>query len=76
MLRSKQTNEAIELIKSGKIDTVNVGCAVRRTRCSICGRDTKYCDHIKGRYYLHSKCKCYDILEEPTEAYEFSILIK
>lgn len=76
ILRSERTNAAIEAIESGKIDKVYVGCAVGRTRCSICGGDTKYCDHIKGKFYPHFECKCYDILEEPTEAYEFSIFLK
>lgn len=73
ILRSEQTNAIIEDIESGKIDKVYAGCAVSRTRCSICGGDPAYCDHIKGKYYSHFKHTCYNILEAPVEAYDFYI---
>lgn len=76
ILRSERTNAAIEAIESGKIDKVSVGCAVGRTRCSICGGDVAYCNHTKGRYYLNPTRRCYHILERPVEAYVFYIEMK
>lgn len=46
-----------ELIKSGEIDTVSMGCEVRDTTCSICGNVAEfpfeYCEHVqqKGREF-------------------------
>lgn len=76
MLRSERTNAVIEAIESGKINKVYAGCAVGRTRCSICGGDVAYCSHTKGRYYLNPTRRCYHILEEPVEAYDFCIEMK
>lgn len=75
ILRSKRTNAAIEAIESGKIDKVYASCSTSRTRCSICGRDVGYCGHTKGKYYRYFKHKCYGILEEPVDAYDFCIPI-
>lgn len=45
--RTEKTAETIELIESGILKEVSVSCAVKRTVCGICGRES--CSHQKGR---------------------------
>lgn len=64
--------ELRELIDSGIVSEVSVGCAVEKTVCSICGEEIGACAHTKGREY-GSKL-CYGELINPYDAYEFSFV--
>jgi hypothetical protein len=64
--------ELRELIDSGIIREVSVGCAVGRTVCSICSRNLEECSHTKGREY--DGRLCYGELTDPYDAYEFSFV--
>lgn len=68
--RTEKTAETIELIESGILKEVSVSCAVKRTVCGICGRES--CSHQKGREYGGKVC-C-RVLEEPTDAFECSFV--
>lgn len=50
---------------------INIGCAVRKTKCSICGEYIIRCPHNKGTEYNGEIC--IGELREPTEAYDWSI---
>ncbi len=68
--RTEKNRETIELIESGILKEVSVSCAVKRTVCSICGKEE--CSHRKGREYQGKLC-C-RVLEEPSDAYECSFV--
>lgn len=68
--RTEKTGETIELIESGILKEVSISCAVKRSVCSICGKED--CAHQKGAEYAGKLC-C-RILEEPTDAYECSFV--
>lgn len=61
-------------IDSGILKEVSVGCAVKETRCSICGKniDSIECSHRKGEMYNDKVC--YGELINPTDAYEWSFV--
>ncbi len=59
-------------LESGIKKEVSVGCSVKKHICSICGKDISACSHSKGRYY--SNKLCFAILDEPTDAYEWSFV--
>jgi len=66
-------NEAlISEIDAGIKKEVSVGCAVKRIKCSVCGKAMHKCEHKKGVSY--GTKLCHAILEEPTDAYEFSFV--
>lgn len=68
--KNRETESLIESIESGIRKEVSVGCAVGSRRCSICGEER--CTHVRGRRYGGELCV--HILEEPTDAYEFSFV--
>ncbi|MGN1195510.1 MAG: hypothetical protein ACI4SB_08500 [Acutalibacteraceae bacterium] len=74
MVRTDENKALIDEIDAGIKKEVSVGCSVKKTVCSICGKDmkTRECEHIKGRTY--SGKLCYGILSQPTDAYEWSFV--
>ena len=72
VLRTEKNAELIADIEGGIKKEVSVGCAVARTRCSICGGDYGACDHQKGAVYDGKLCLA--VLCDPTDAYEFSFV--
>ena len=73
-LRNESTKALIGEIDGGIKKEVSIGCAVSKISCSICGKDMKThsCQHIKGRKYKNAVC--HGILENPTDAYEWSFV--
>ena len=59
-----------EAIDSGIVKEVSIGCAVRHTLCSICGKEIAACTHQKGERYGGRLC-CGELCE-PIDAYEWS----
>jgi hypothetical protein len=78
MPRLKKNEDFIISIDSGITKEVSVGCAVESVTCSICDKDMKGggCEHRKGKYYKKSGSidLCYAILDNPTDAYEWSFV--
>lgn len=74
MVRTAENESLIREIDAGIKKEVSVGCAVRKMTCSVCGKDFRRedCTHEKGQVYAGKKCHC--ILEEPTDAYEWSFV--
>ena len=72
MLRTEKNADLISEIEGGIKKEVSVGCAVRRTVCSVCGKPYGTCEHRKGLDYDGKTC--YAVLCEPTDAYEFSFV--
>ena len=72
MLRGEHTDPIIANIEAGIHREVSVGCAMARTRCSVCGADYGSCEHRKGEVYGGQTCCC--VLSEPVDAYEFSFV--
>ena len=72
--RGGENDRLILALESGIQKEVSVGCAVKKQVCSICGADRKTtsCSHRKG--YVYDGRLCVDILEEPTDAYEWSFV--
>lgn len=73
-LKNESSKALIDEIDGGIKKEVSIGCAVNQIVCSICGKDMKThsCQHIKGRKYKGKLC--YGILENPTDAYEWSFV--
>lgn len=68
-------NEAlIAEIAAGIKKEVSVGCAVEKRICSVCGADERKapCAHRRGKTYNGEVC--HFILENPTDAYEWSFV--
>ena len=61
--RTEKNREVIELIESGILKEVSVGCSMGRSVCSICGKER--CGHVKGR--LYDGQRCHQVLYEPQE---------
>ncbi|MDR1927738.1 MAG: hypothetical protein LBQ33_03760 [Oscillospiraceae bacterium] len=74
LLRGEATRELIRQIDAGIKKEVSVSCAIRLARCSVCGKPFGRgdCTHQKGVDY--GKGQCHAVLEEPTDAYEFSFV--
>jgi hypothetical protein len=72
LLRSDKNAELIREIEGGIKKEVSVGCAVRRSVCSVCGAESGTCEHIRGREYGGKLC--FAELREPTDAYEWSFV--
>lgn len=75
MMRTEANRDLIAEIEGGIKKEVSVGCAVRKTVCSICGNDLndrESCAHVKGCWYNGQLC--YGTLTEPTDAYEWSFV--
>lgn len=74
MMRTEGNEDLIREIDGGIKKEVSVSCAVGRRVCSICGADERSgeCSHIKGKSYGGRLCE--KILDEPTDAYEWSFV--
>ena len=72
MLRTEKNADLISEIEGGIKKEVSVGCAVRRTVCSVCGKPYGTCEHRKGLEY--DGRTCYAVLCDPADAYEFSFV--
>lgn len=68
--RTEGTRETVELIDSGILKEVSVSCAVKRTVCGLCGKES--CNHEKGKSYGGKTA--HRVLLEPTDAYECSFV--
>ncbi len=74
MLRTEANGELIAEINGGIKKETSVGCAVRESRCSICGEPigSGACAHEKGREY--DGRLCYAELLGAIDAYEWSFV--
>lgn len=74
MPRTQKNEDLIQEIDAGIKKEVSVGCAVERVICSVCAQDMRggACSHRKGTEYEGKKCHA--ILEEPSDAYEWSFV--
>ncbi len=74
MVRTAGNADLIAEIKGGIKKEVSVSCSVAKKICSVCGADvfTDPCMHIKGQEYGGEVCV--HILDEPTDAYEWSFV--
>ena len=72
MLRTKKNEELIAEIEGGIKKEVSVGCSVRESVCSVCGKDIGLCGHEKGKVY--DEKLCYVELEDASDAYEWSFV--
>ena len=64
MLRGEHTDPIIANIEAGIHREVSVGCAMAKTRCSVCGADYGSCEHRKGEVYGGQTCCC--VLNSPS----------
>lgn len=72
MPRSEDTKSQIDLIESGILKEVSIGCSTEKNTCSIC-RNSYYssdCIHRRGEAYDGKKC--YVMLENARDAFEIS----
>lgn len=74
MLRTQANQELIAEINGGIKKETSVGCAVRESRCSICGEPIGRgaCKHERGRSY--DGRLCYAELTGAVDAYEWSFV--
>lgn len=72
MVRTEENRGLITEIEAGIKKEVSVGCSVKRSECSICGKEMGVCEHRKGTSYGGELC--YADLVEATDAYEFSFV--
>ena len=74
MVRTENNRELIAEIEGGIKKDVSVGCAIRRSICSICGNDRNEsdCGHQKGQHY--DEKLCYANLEG-ANAYEWAFVL-
>lgn len=74
MPRIPKNKSLIAEIAAGIKKEVSVGCAVEKRICSVCGADerTSPCAHRRGKAYNGEVC--HYILENPTDAYEWSFV--
>ena len=72
LLRTPGNRELIAQLDGGILREVSVGCAVRRSVCSICGQQAGSCGHEKGQYYGGKLC--YTSLEGAADAFEWSFV--
>ncbi len=74
MLRGGENERLIKEIQAGIKKEVSVGVQMGRLTCSICGCETRQtnCGHHRGEW-IDGKL-CHQLLEEPTDAYEWSFV--
>ena len=74
MLRCGENEALIRAIDGGIKKEVSVSCAVKAVLCSVCGKPFGRggCNHKKGE--MHNGVPCHALLDEPTDAYEFSFV--
>ena len=74
LLRGGENEALIRAIDGGIKKEVSISCAVKAVTCSVCGRayGRDGCNHRRGE--LHEGKPCHAVLDEPTDAYEFSFV--
>ena len=74
MMKASKNDDLITEIDGGIKKEVSVSCSVEKQLCSVCGTDLKEkaCSHKKGK--LYNGAKCHTVLENPTDAYEWSFV--
>jgi len=74
LLRGGENEALIRAIDGGIKKEVSISCAVKRMICSVCGKPhgRDGCAHKKGE--TCDGALCHAVLEEPTDAYEFSFV--
>ena len=72
MLRTEKNAELIAEIEGGIKKEVSVGCSVKESACSICGKEIGLCGHEKGKVYDGKLC--YAELKDASDAYEWSFV--
>ncbi|MBQ6539815.1 MAG: hypothetical protein IJL71_02155 [Oscillospiraceae bacterium] len=74
MLRNAENEALIDDIRSGIKKEVSIGCSVKEITCNICGEPdgSPSCSHIRGAEY--DGVICCRVLNEPTDAYEWSFV--
>ncbi len=72
MLRTEKNEELIAEIEGGIKKEVSVGCSVRESVCSVCGKEIGLCGHEKGKVYDGKLC--YAELKDASDAYEWSFV--
>ncbi len=74
MVRTNANESLIAEIDAGIKKEVSISCSISKKMCSICGNDKAIssCSHIRGKSY--SGRLCHDILDAPTDAYEWSFV--
>lgn len=73
-VRTEANKDLIAEIDGGIKKEVSIGCSAAKKICSICGQDqfTGSCEHKKGAEY--SGQMCHHILDDITDAYEWSFV--
>ena len=72
MLRTEKNEELIAEIEGGIKKEVSVGCSVKESVCSVCGKEIGICGHEKGKVYDGKLC--YAELKDASDAYEWSFV--
>lgn len=74
MLKNSENEGLIDDIRSGIKKEVSIGCSVSEITCNICGEPdgSPSCSHIRGAEY--NGVLCCRVLNEPTDAYEWSFV--
>lgn len=74
MVKTSSNADLIKEIDGGIKKEVSISCSCSNQTCSICGanKKKKSCGHIKGKVY--SGKPCYVILDDVTDAYEWSFV--
>lgn len=72
MPRTDATARRIEMIDTGVVKEISVGCACKKLTCSICGRPLGSCEHRKGQSYDGEICL--GLISEAADAYEVSFV--
>lgn len=74
MVRTDENRNLISEIDAGIKKEVSISCSAAKKVCSVCGNDksTGKCSHIKGRSY--NGRICHVILNDITDAYEWSFV--
>ncbi len=74
LLKNERNEGLISDINGGIVKEVSVSCSISERRCSICGADLLHegCAHRVGEEV--GGALCHVILDEPSDAYEFSFV--
>jgi len=74
LLRGGENEALIRAIDGGIKKEVSISCAVKSVTCSVCGKPfgRDGCTHRKGE--TCDGAPCHAVLEDPTDAYEFSFV--
>lgn len=72
MLKNEKNRMLIDEIEGGIKKEVSVGCSVKKSVCSICGKESGECEHERGKHY--GGALCFAELQEAADAYEWSFV--